>query len=649
MKSGKVWMIKSFILIILILGCGVLGVSYYYNKYLFFGLIPVVLLLVGYSVYRYVKLHRDVERYLKQISKHIGGEDVKNMMLLPMGVIITNSSREIIWYNEAVEEILNGDEFYGGKLDKITALSFKELSDNQGAIIEYNKMFFKAYHVASTQGEECLHMLYLIDITEHEKVFDKYFKTKPVVMTIVIDSYEEIIKNAKESDKTHVLSEVNRLLEKYIASANGFIQKYERDKYFAVVESYYYQEMIKTKFKILEQVKNIVTSEKIPVTLSIGVGSDGDTIEQNERDSKKALEMALGRGGDQVAVKVFDGYRFYGSASTSVEKRNKVKSRILASAMADLIKAADNVLIMGHRHADLDSLGAGIGMARACECMGKSVNIVLDKKLCLAGELVDYYCKFEDDGLFINEQDALELINRNTLLFIVDTHSPSFLESEKVYRECKNIVVIDHHRRMVDYIDNTLISYHETYASSASELVTELFSYFGEDCTLKSHHAGALLAGIMLDTKNFVMKTGVRTFEAAAYLKRNGADTVAVKKLFAGSMEEYRQKSKIVASAQPYKNCAIASGEGLISKVIAAQAADELLNIDNVDASFVIFEQKDAISVSARSLGNINVQVIMEKLGGGGHQTMAAAQIKNIPADKVKQMLIASIDEYCED
>ena len=327
-----------------------------------------------------------------------------------------------------------------------------------------------------------------------------------------------------------------------------------------MVENDRFQQMVEDKFSILDTVRNMSSWERVPITLSIGIGCMSDSISQNEKDASTSLEMALGRGGDQVAIKTANGYDFFGGVSKGVEKRTKVKSRILANAMSELVDASDNVLVMGHSYADLDAIGAAVGMARACACMGKDVRIVVNRQKCLATQLIDHLAQNGEDGFFATEEEVLPAIRRDTLLFIVDTHSANFVESRKVYEACKRVVVIDHHRKVVDYIENTLISYHEPYASSASEMVTELVQYF-PGCKLTTCDAEALMSGIMLDTKNFIMKTGVRTFEAAAYLRRMGADTVAVKKLFAGSMETYQRRSSLVTAAEIYRRCAIAVTE----------------------------------------------------------------------------------------
>ena len=385
--------------------------------------------------------------------------------------------------------------------------------------------------------------------------------------------------------------------------------------------------------------------------MSIGIGRGESTLAQSEVSARQALDMALGRGGDQAVVKNKTLYEFYGGVSKGVEKRTKVKTRMVANALSELIANSDRVLVMGHKFGDLDCVGAAVGMAYAIRSIGKKADVVIDRNKNLANILVDMVEQQGNEDLFIDPQEAIFRITPNTLLIVCDTHTENLLESEEVYRKCKTVAVIDHHRKMVNHIENAVIFYHEPYASSASEMVAELVQYMGDNCRINSVVAQALLSGIMLDTRNFVLKTGVRTFEAAAYLKRIGADTVIVRKLFASTMDSYQRKSRIVAAAQIYKGCAVAESEysGEDMRIVAPQAADELLGIDNVDASFVLYETDGVVNISARSMGAINVQIIMEKLGGGGHHTMAGAQIKGIESEKVRQMLLESIDRYFEE
>ena len=430
------------------------------------------------------------------------------------------------------------------------------------------------------------------------------------------------------------------------------MRKISSDKFFAVIEDRYVNDMIEDKFKVIDEVRNIPVSGKAPVTLSIGVGMGSVDLSESELFAKQALEMAQGRGGDQVAVKREDGFEFFGGVSKGIEKHTKVKTRIVATALEELINSSSSVLIMGHRNGDMDSIGSGAGLCGAIRLLNPElyVRMVVDAEHNLAVPIIERLNEnlTDQEPVFITPAEAMEQLSENTLLIIVDTHNKDILESPELYEAAKQIAVIDHHRQVVNYIDNAVIFHHEPYASSASEMTAEIIQYFPGIEHLQSYYADAMLAGIMLDTKDFVMRTGVRTFEAAAFLRKLGADMVAVKGLFANSMACIQKRSQLIASTEIYNRCAIAvddSADDCI-RIASAQAADEMLGIVDVDASFVIFRTPVGVNISARSLGAMNVQIIMEKLGGGGHQTMAAAQFTDITVFEAKAKLISAIDEH---
>ena len=408
-----------------------------------------------------------------------------------------------------------------------------------------------------------------------------------------------------------------------------------------------FRDLLEDKFSILEEIKALSFPGGKEATVSIGVGRGGKGYRENELQARKALEMALGRGGDQAAVKTGESYRFFGGGSSGYAKLDKVRARVIAGTLIDHIKAADNVLIMGHANSDLDCIGAAIGIWSAVtKTQKKPAHIVVNQKQSVATQIIESMKNAGNGNMFMEPDEAVVSAGDKTLLIIVDTHSPTFLESVELYEKCKKIVVIDHHRMMVNHIDNSLVFFHEPFASSASEMATELIQYMGDNI-LTRLEAEALLAGIMLDTKNFVLKTGVRTFEAAAYLRQCGADTVEVKRLFSNSIDSYKTKYQIVSQAEIYNSCAIACADDLGSdvRVTAAQAADELLSLHDVVASFVIYQNSDTICISARSLGDVNVQLIMEQMGGGGHMTMAGAQLKNSKMSEVREKLVDIISK----
>ena len=403
--------------------------------------------------------------------------------------------------------------------------------------------------------------------------------------------------------------------------------------------------------KILDRAREIQVNDRMNVTLSIGIGRTGKTIAESEEYARQALDMALGRGGDQAAIKNENGFQFFGGVSKGVERQNKVKTRIIASSLTEAVEQAADVYIMGHRNSDLDAVGACVGLAGVIRRMGKNAYAVIDKQTTLAGRLVDYIYEKEKGYMITTPSEAKEHFGERSLLIVADTHNPDIVDVPELLERADKVVVIDHHRKMINYIDKATIFHHEPYASSACEMVTELLQYFGDAGNISSVQAEALLAGIMLDTKNFTLRTGVRTFEAAAALRKLGADTVNVKTMFAESIECYRQKSELVASASLYRSCAVAIADKVMPnmRVAAPQAADDLLGVADVRAAFVIAKTaNDEIALNCRSLGAINVQLIAETLGGGGHQTMAGAQFKDTNVNDVTSRLKKAIDKYYE-
>ena len=488
-----------------------------------------------------------------------------------------------------------------------------------------------------------------IEDTYFKDTVREFLDSRPAVATIMFDNREELLKDASDGQGTQLVAMVEKTLQKWVSSTSGFYKKLSGGRYLMVMEERHLRRFVEEKFSILDAIRNIKLDEHRYATISIGVGRGGKSLAEDENWSRKALDMALGRGGDQVAVKQEgDSYEFFGGLSKGVEKRDKVRTRVIAATLSDHVKASDQVFVMGHKNSDLDSVGSAVGMWAAIhKGLEKPVHIVLNRNQTLAGPLVEMTDQaYPNDQLFISPLEALQSATERSLLIVVDTHSVNFVESRELLDRMSRVVVIDHHRLMVSLIKNALIFYHEPYASSASEMVTELAQYI-KASAIDGADAQALLAGIMLDTKNFVLNTGVRTFEASAYLRRRGADTVAVKKLFSDSLDTYKQKAQLVSGAEIYKGCAIAtsSWDHGDQRIAAAQAADELLSIMGVNASFVLYRSGGDVNMSARSLGDVNVQVILEEFGGGGHFTMAGAQIKNITVGDARRALIRELDD----
>lgn len=639
-------------LVLLLVLCAVMTIiTYSYNKTLFY--LELVLFIIAIAV---VLLYlRHSQKYTRQLLGRIGEilSDTQRGVLtsFPLPVLITDIEGQIVWYNDLFRSlVLGSNDMFDGNIAQIANIDHTAECPGKGINIVRSGREYTVYYSNAAKHEEQLKVFYFVDDTVLKRLAYEYQITRPSVAIVLIDNYEELLQNAKENERSQIFAEIETIIEKYFAANKALVCKTDRDRYVAIVEKQYLDKMIKSRFDVLDSVRAISASDNMPATLSIGVGIGAKELGESEQMARQALDMCLGRGGDQAAVRSRDGYEFYGGVSKGVEKRTKVKARIVASALKELLDSHDNVVVMGHRFADMDSLGAAVGMYRVARSMGKQACIAIDPKRHLVAPLISRLMENGYGTAFRSPADVLANLAPNTLLIVVDTHLKNVVESYDLYAACKTVVVIDHHRKMINHIDNAVIFYHEPYASSASEMVAEMLPYFGEKRRITRVEAEALLAGIMLDTKNFVMRAGVRTFEAAAYLRRMGADTVEVRKLFSTSMEEYRSRTRIISSTQIYRRCAVAGVAEPLEhvKLVAPQAADELLNITDVDASFAIYEYEGGVSISARSMGAVNVQVIMEKLGGGGHQTMAATQMSGIGFDEAYKKLLAAIDEFYE-
>ena len=639
-------------LVLLLVLCAVMTIiTYSYNKTLFY--LEAVLFMIAIAI---VLLYlRHAHKYTRQLLGHVGEilSDTQRGVLtsFPLPVLITDIEGQIVWYNDLFRTLVLGSvDMFDGNISQIANIDHTQECPGKGINIARSGREYTVYYSNAAKHEEQLKIFYFVDDTVVKRLAHEYQITRPSVAIVLIDNYEELLQNAKENERSQIFAEIETIIEKYFAANKALVSKIDRDRYMAVVEKQYLDKMIKSRFEVLDSVRAISASDNMPATLSIGVGIGAKELGESEQMARQALDMCLGRGGDQAAVRSRDGYEFYGGVSKGVEKRTKVKARIVASALKELLDSHDNVVVMGHRFADMDSLGAAVGMYRVARSMGKQACVAIDPKRHLVAPLISRLMENGYGTAFRSPADVLANLAPNTLLIVVDTHLKNVVESYDLYAACKTVVVIDHHRKMVNHIDNAVIFYHEPYASSASEMVAEMLPYFGEKRRITRVEAEALLAGIMLDTKNFVMRAGVRTFEAAAYLRRMGADTVEVRKLFSTSMEEYRSRTRIISSTQIYRRCAVAGVAEPLEhvKLVAPQAADELLNITDVDASFAIYEYDGGVSISARSMGAVNVQVIMETLGGGGHQTMAATQMSGITFDEAYRKLLAAIDGFYE-
>lgn len=587
-------------------------------------------------------------KFIAKLNEAVGTAENEALYYFETPSVIVDSDFRVLWCNkEFNDQIIPEYDIFGTEIYKAVDIDIKALMLEGAATVFFGDRSFKVGAVATQRYDQKLIFMSFTDITEFAELFSKYKRTRPSVLLLVIDNYEDVLQNFKESEKAQVAATIETMLEDFMSQTTGVLRKLGHDKFIAVIEEQHLNNIIQSKFEILDKARNISIGEKSSIiTLSIGVGRGASTLEESETFAKQALDMCLGRGGDQAAVKTENGFRFFGGVANGVEKKSRAKSRIISNAIQELVHNSDNVYIMGHRFADLDAVGAGAGLAGAVRQAGGEAYFVVDPIKNLAGGLIERLHS-EIPDLLITPQQAVENFSENSLLIIVDTHNAELVESRELHDMAVHKIVIDHHRKSVNFIDDAVIFYHEPYSSSASEMVTEVIQYFKNVSFLPQVYAEALLAGIMLDTKNFIMKTGVRTFEAAAYLRKNGADTVKVKGLFTNSIEAYRKKSALISTAEIFDRCAIAVSDSKSDdiRIIAPQAADELLGISGVDASFVIYKTGDVVNISARSLGVMNVQVIMERLGGGGHQTMAAAQLTDVSEQKAKEMLIEVLDQ----
>ena len=642
-KKNKIAFITPLFLVFAVAMFLMAAMSFWWDKVIFVCELITAIIALALVIIGIVSIKRYTTLIISEATKSIGEDVMQTIENISVPVAIIGEYNEIVAANTLFRKKLCGSSNPLGD-------SISEYLSNDNLDTMYGDNGVDTFHdgkwyIAFAVKNQKSSVVYFVDDNKYKVNSDEYINSRPVIAIIAFDNKEELERETEEGKASQITVLVEKAIVKWVASTTGFYKKTNNGRYLVVMEERYIKQFIEEKFKILEEIRSIKINDRMNATISIGVGRGGTTFKECELWARQALDMALGRGGDQVAVKKSETYRFFGGVSKGIEKRDKVRTRVIAATLSDHINNSSNVVIMGHRFSDLDSVGASIGMWSAVvKGLHRNAYIVLDKQQTLAKSLVASFEKAGFESIFKSESEALDIIDDHTLLIIVDTHSPNFLESKAVYDRCKRVVVIDHHRMMVNHIDNALVFYHEPYASSASEMTAELVQYLGKD-TISRLESEALLSGIMLDTKNFVLRTGVRTFEAAAYLRSNGADTVEVKRLFSNSIDTYKVKYKLVSDAEIFNSCAIACADEDVPdiRIASSQAADELLGIENVKASFVMYPTGKTVNISARSLGDVNVQVIMEALGGGGHQTMAACQLDNVSMAEARERLVSII------
>ncbi|MGO4889041.1 DHH family phosphoesterase [Anaerobacillus sp. MEB173] len=605
-------------------------------------------LLLIYALQAKASFIHDLEDYIATLSHriHKSGEDT--FLKLPFGVVLYNENSAIEWVNPYMTSFINND-LLGHPLEKIskeltTALESKE----KKRIITINDHKY----LLSFQREEGI--VYFFDVTDQEKIKRLYEEEQQVIGFIYLDNYDEVTQGMDDQILSKLVSQVTSSLNRWAQKHDILLRRTSSDRFIAIFNQRTLELVEETKFDILDEIRESTGKEKIPLTLSIGIGSGESSLRELGALAQSSLDLALGRGGDQVAIKHKTGkVRFYGGKSNAVEKRTRVRARVISHALRDFVNESDRVVIMGHKNPDMDAIGAAIGIFKVAEANGKEGYIILDKNELNSGvqKLMDEVEKHDRLWAhFITPEEALEEMTDRTLLVVVDTHIPSLVIEPRLLKKVERVVVIDHHRRGEEFITDPVLVYMEPYASSTAELVTELLEYQPNRIKMDILESTALLAGIIVDTKSFALRTGARTFDAASYLRSQGADTTLVQKLLKEDIEQYVKRSKLIESATIYKGgIAIAKGhpDKCYDQVLIAQAADTLLTMNDVIASFVISKRKDGkIGISARSLGEVNVQVIMEALQGGGHLTHAATQIKGISIVEAEDMLKEIIDDY---
>ena len=629
--------------------------------------ILVYILIVMYAYWTNNKKKIELSEHIKDLTLTVDNAAKSTLINSPFPLVIIETDGNIIWKSSKfIHEFANIDiNNYLNNIVKEIKLEIENGSEEdkkelKELIYKQVKIGEKSYKVLGEyvkskekdkkKENEYMTTLYFIDETNNIELEEKYNNSKLCVGIIMIDNYDEIMQRIPDEDRPVLTAQIEKSLYDWAAEFEGLIIKSERDTFVVLLEQKYIPKLEEEKFNILDKIKENSIPGKVQSTLSIAISTEGESNYEKYKSAQAIIDIALGRGGDQAVLRKDGKYIFFGGRAQELEKRTKVKARIVAHALEELMSESENIIIMGHSNSDIDAIGASLGVYRLAKTIGKEAYVVNET----AGFSLDNFIKTakEDEEykkVIIGKDEAISKINSDTLLVVVDTHKTTYVEVPELLEKTNKIVVIDHHRRSTDFIENAILTFHEVYASSACELVTELIEYSENDITLSQIETEGLYAGIMMDTKNFTFKTGVRTFEAAAYLRKCGVDIIKVKKWFQSDIETYHKISEIVANAEIVNDTigiSIYDKEDNNSNIVCAKAADELLTISDITASFVIGKLGDKVCISGRSIGDINVQVILEKLGGGGHITLAGAQVEGMDIEEVKQELINRINEY---
>ena len=608
-----------------------------------------------YHVFSRKNNTREITDYIENLALHTGIAAKDAMINIPFPLTVLDLTGNIVWHNEAFGKMAGGNFFENHISGVVPGVEILKILENRNDInldIEFDgKNYRVTGNVVEFMSEDTKSytlVLYWIDKTREVEYVTKYNDYRAMNCIVLVDNYEDIVKGLPQQSISKLNSDIDRLINSWVSDNGGILRKLEKDRYYILFENKNVRNIVSRKFAVLDEVKKIEIENSMQPTLSMGIG-DAETIQKSEEYAKASLDMALGRGGDQAVIRDDEGFQYFGGKSEGTEKSTRVKSRVVAHALKELIENSSAVFVTGHKNCDADSFGASVAVCKMASLFDKKAYIVLGEHQGISERLMN---ELKDDEVykeaFITESAALQMNLKDALMVIVDTHNPQYVDAPKLLNEIDDKVLIDHHRRGANYIEPLALKYHEPYASSACELVTEIFQYIKNGAKLSAKEAQAVYSGIVLDTKNFSMKTGVRTFEAASFLRRMGVDTVNVKRIFQNDMSMYQKRAKIVSNAERYKDViAISSWDENEenANVIASQAADELLNISEIKASFVVCKNGDTVLVSGRSLGEYNVQVVLEKIGGGGHLNIAGAQFTDKTIADVVDMIKNAIDE----
>lgn len=638
---------------------GVLIAIFFILKHYFLGsaLLFTYGILIAYNTRLSKITKNEWERIIEDFSSKIDASTRNVLLNSPFALTLVGSEGDILWYNQGFFNIINKNDILGKCLNQIIEdKSINNIISGEKSTINFIKVNNKYYNIvssvndSSTNIKDKIILLYFYDVTNEVEINEKLNQRKTTIILIEVDNLDDVLKTIEENKALLLSAEIERTIKTYAQNINSVAIKYASNKYMLVTYFENIKKEMDKNFQILDEIREIRSGNELAVTLSIGIGCEGSTPVENYELAMTAKELALSRGGDQVVVKINDKLQFFGGTTKEVEKRTKVRARVIAHALVNLINESSNIYIMGHSNLDIDSLGAAIGIYSVVKSLDKEGYIILDKVSSgIEKPMERLKMTHQYDKTFITGEKAIFALDKNSLLILVDVNSRDYVHNNHVLEKFSRMVIIDHHRKSTESIEGALLSYVEPYASSTCELVTEMLQYMIDNPKqyVNSIAAEMLMAGIYIDTKNFYFKTGVRTFEAAAYLRQLGADMIDVKKMFAGQLETYLKRAEIISEAEVNNDIAIAiCPPDIRDNVLAAQVADELLNITGVQASFVLAKIDSEVFISGRSFGNINVQVILEVLGGGGHMTIAGAKLKDVSIEEAKEQLQKAIYKY---